>query len=847
MKKSKRTWFLISGVTALSAALLVPSVLSACSSETQPPHLETPEPEIRPNKLKEQLAELNKPENILARKNLYTSYFNAVNKPKNIKSKISISPDLESVNVTAFSEIVNKPDFFNQLIDMIKVGLDVGNQSSNGLISSDDLTQLIKDLEADKVLMTQQGSLPSGQDSSGTTVGSVWSSEAFEFVDSSVPTWSFISRDTNKIYKLFLTENVDFIFNSTPDKISVRVINKSESDKIKSRLVVKTKKQSQVRNNTKIQNLWESKTYNFKSDIYFLLPSLLFDDFSSYVETFDKNMDSLNGYLGTASDKYKPTDVQTDSGFAQAATLWNQFVNTHDEQILRSMKSDLNTKRTKSKIYSWIASNINVTNDPLLNDFKQDLEAAKTVDIDLDTLHIKGRTADHNGLNNLDNEEPDYTLIISFPDEDTSVQKNVTVPLDEKWYVLNLKATGFEFENQVNDSLFGYKDTSFVTNPKLTLDASKSGFASYKFKETGDVVNGNSLVTVEKISNTNLKNEVSNPTDVSNLYDINGTGFTAFLSDLVVNIKSGNTELTDKLIDVNVNSPQKAISSLKDYLKHDAQNGGAIGRRLLEQNVLADLILDNIDLSNQAMYTNPNETDSTKQVPDKSKKWRETLNKFVAGETNNESKIPSVTINLNPGDESSVPEQNSNNIQEVQRAKLMAHADISITANEGWLVWFNELASDARLSAYRGIYIFLGSSNNDGNTAIVSSQGNESTNLVVNRQNEESNNTQTSFDDFLNNVKQNFSIVFEANNNSGGGTTAKRMHGFYMGQEKKISSPKTGTAIPESNQISFPITLDSLIVNGNEFLNEFLFKADIPDGGNTQTPEVIVPPYRRVE
>lgn len=881
MKKSKRTWLLLAGASSLSAALLVPTVLSACS--TTPPLTEEPgddnnntgpgdgnnnggtggdgstDQNPTPNKLAKELEKLNNPANASARKNIYSNYFKAINKitpESNPTTRLANlnPPTLSPVSVTPLFQIVQQSGFFDQLIKMINSGLDVGGDSANGQISNDELTTLIGKLKSEISSLNSTGRNPVE-----SKPESIWSPEAFEFADVDTPTWTLISQDKNTKYELFLTENVDFVFDSTVDKVSVKVVNKAGNSKVKSRLVESTKTNSGTpsgRSTSESTNTptWKPhKTYNFKSNADFVLPSLLFNDFDKYVDAFDKDMKLLmtDNYLQSATDKYKKLTTDSSKGFISAASLWNQFAGEYEEILLNTMISDLNTRRTNSSVYKWIKENV-TESDGILEAFKNDLQAAMSVNLAIDTLTIKGQQADNNGINSADDELSDYTLIISFEAEkapetqESKTPTNNDVPLDDKWYVLNLKATGFEFNNKINSDFFGYQNSSFVTTPKLKLDA-KSSFASYRFTETGNTAGGLDEVTVEKLKNTNLKNQ-NNFVDVSGLYDINGTGFTAFLSNLVIDRSSESTKLTDKLLDLNANQNSSILEKFKEYSNTSAIRD-VVRTEILKPNVLADLILENIDISNAAWrsvklnsYGSHTATDN---LPQKNisfmngntqiNSWKEAINFWVSGSS----------VNAKPGVWFK-PDNPSENDFDGLSSKIRNKADITITSNRHNHIYKNLKLGNNLDFEFKTIYIFLGNSANQSNSivnAFNADNGNVSLSTNSNETYPINPSVDTSWDDILTKVQDKFCIIFEKARSSSSSQSTKTppLYAFYMGQGKTNQSN-----IKTSNQTRFPIILDKLIVDESKFL-EMLFPADAPSQGRVLTDAILPRSFREIK
>ena len=876
MKKSKRTLLLLAGTAALSATLLVPTVLSACSTtpntdnpgdDTNKPGGDTnnpgdgndnngggtggdgnTDPETKPDKLADELKKLNDSANASARKNIYTDYFKAINKTASVRLTELTPPVLTKPTVTPLIEITQKGDFFGDLITMINKGLDVGNASQNGQISQSDLTGIITNLHNEKDNMTAEGQIPNASQTDPTP-GSIWSPNAFEFSDVSTATWTYVSQNKNTVYQLFLTENVDYKFESTVDKVSVKVSNKVGSDKTRSRLVVTTKKSGTAGakttsgETTTPSATYESKTYNFKSNVDFALPSSLFDDFTSYLDAFDANVKKLKDYLPNATKKYKDLISDSTKGFASAATLWNQFVTQSEETLLNTIKSDLNTNRSKSKIFEWIKANVNevasssgTTDTTLVGQLQKDLEAAKSVDVDLDTLTITGKTTDNNGINNATGEEPDYTLIISFEAEETTAPQeqktnvDAEVSLDEKWYVLNLKATEFKFENTVNQEFFGYQDASFVTNPKLKLDA-KCEFASYKLVGTGDQIGNNELATVQKLRNASLNNS-DQLVDISGIYDINGTGFTKFLSNLVIDRKSSSTDLTDKLINVNTESSANTWTKFKEYLNTNSKN---VEQELLQPNVLADLILDNIDVSNLAMksekFAHGESTDNFPSNPaditdGTNKGWRQIINNWVKGGTSSSEDAKPEVIIKNSTSAGSQLHSNSRAISSTFENAADIVIKAKTTGDNDIPTYPLLLGNNNRDYRFRSIYIFLGDGSNVDTLVNGSNNKIKTASLSVDLTNttEPNTNNQT-WTNILQNIQDNnkFCILFEkAKFDSTQNKNEPPVYGFYMGQRKVQATSRTGDA--STTQSKFSISLDALLGDGTKFLETLLAK-----------------------
>ena len=852
MKKSKRTWLLLAGVAALSATLLVPTVLSACSTT---PNNENPgddtnkpgedsnnpgdggnTPGDTTNKLDAQINKLNETSNASARRNIYESY-------------------VASLKISS-SEIVKQEGFFDQLEEML-----------NGLGSESQANEVVKMLFSpeNKKVMTQQGSF-SGTSDTNSKEGSFWSSNAFKFRDNTDPTWSFLDAKKENFYELYLTENVEFIYESTVSTISVKVKNKATGSKVKSRLVVTSIKTTTggdtggsggsqtIQGSATTPSAPTVKEYNFKDDVEFKLPENLFTGFNSFINKYDEQINASKDELKKGYKTYQDKLTTLSS----AATIWNQYVGTNNSELLENMASDLNVNRESSNIAKWIIENVNSSNSKLVDDFKNDLKAAKNVYLELDSLFITGSQTDNNGLNNATGEEPDYTLIVTFDAEEepapegkesSKISKNgstdagsseVTqkVSLDEKWYILNLKATNFKFTTTINEQFFGYESSSFITKPTLQLDG-KSSFAAYQLVTTGNTVNGYEEGDVKEITKSNL-NVTGAMTDVSLLYDINNNGFTKFLSTLILDKTNQSKNWTDEMLDTNSKGAKNTISKLNDYL---INNKTEVQNSLLQKDALANLILDNIDLSNIVIRSNEfsgmqHQFPSDVNITHNSKKgWREIINNWVQGDgsPNDETK-PEIIVNGISKPE--VPEASNNKIDtRAINVTFEQNASIVIKAktSSGSDVPTRPLDFGNNQLKFRSIYIFLGDGSNNTET-IVNRTNNQSESAGLNvdltgdvnpviSNGQPSTNGQidanSTWEDILTWAKGKFCVIFEkAKTNANQGIAKTPLYGFYMGQQKLQSSKANAT----TNQSKFSISLDSLLGDGSKFLDALLAK-----------------------
>ena len=847
MKKSKRTWLLLAGTVALSATLLVPTVLSACSTtpntenpgdDTNKPGGDTNNPGDggntpgdTTNKLDAQIKKLNESNNVSIRRNIYEQYIGSLN--------------LSGNN----SDIVKNATFFDQLEQMLKSGLNSEATSTlNTLFSSEN-----------KGVMINQGMMPasSGSGTNNGTSGSFWSFDSFKFKDNTDATWTFLDTKKETIYELYLTENVEFTYESTAQTISVKVKNKATGSKVKSRLVVTNMKSttegggesggSQTKQSAgTTPSAPTVKEYNFKDDVEFKLPENLFTKFNSFLNKYDEQTNTSKNELKNGYKTYQDKLTTLSS----AATIWNQYVKTNQDELLKNLASDLNVNRASSNVAKWISNNI-ADNNELVKEFEKDLQSAKNVYLELDDLLITGSQTDNNGLNNATGEEPDYTLIITFeadeqvvPDGESSGSqyRNKTSgtegspaqpdSLDEKWYILNLKATNFKFTTSINEQFFGYESSSFTTKPSLQLDG-KSSFASYQLISTGNTVQGYEEGDVKELKKANLKTSTGSMTDVSMLYDANNNGFSKFLSTLILDKSNSNKQLTDQLIDVNAKGAKNTISKLNDYLK---ANKTEIEKQLLgEQDVLADLILENIDLSNLAMKSEKfGHVDSTDTFPssvdttnDNIIGWRKIINNWIrTGYSDTNSKLE-VVINGQSQNVKSFDSTISSAADIVVQSKLnddgkTPQHPLRLGTLSGENSWNNK---DLQ---FRSIYIFLGDDSKVDSLVNGTTGTNKSASLNVDLKSDlnptDSNSNQT-YNVIKEKVKGNFCILFEkAKFDSTQESPTPPVYGFYMGQQKvQSSSGRTGDV---STQSKFSISLDGLLGDGSKFLKTLLGKIE---------------------
>lgn len=752
MKKNKRISLLIAGGLMLGASILMPTILSACSTFNGL---------INQDGYNDHIHKLNEEENAGTRKRIYAGYLNELTGINNTTS--SRLAQLQSVQITKpFNEIVKEESFFHQLISMFESDLD----ATSSELTEEQLSALISEMKTNINFMT----------SSNSNDGSLWSADAFKFDDTDIPTWTFNLGNWVQ-YELYLTSDVELTYHFDNDVASIRITNKNSS-KNKSRLSVK----SSAIDRSKFTDI------HFKTNIDFQLPVSLFADFDAYFNAYTENFknEEVKKHIEAGFKKYYET--LNDSNKKDGSILWNQFALTNETAIKVNLESDLNTNRLNSKLIQWIDESFSNENSFLLqglkpvsiiSDLKQDITAAESIHLEMPALLIQKQHI---------NERSQTKIYLSF-------DAGSNTKLSQKSYVLDLYATGLNFTYNFTSENFGFADDTLNSWLKISF-APNSSITLFLPDETTGVN------TRQKAAKFKQNHSV----DVSSIFDKDYSSFSNFLLEMLIQPNVHNVKVSNLLLEKQ-DDKKFLTDKFKSYLLSDAQK---IAANFKKPNVLADLIFDNIDLNNMAMYThNQLGTSGDDTVITNKAKWKDKVNTWLTGRT-----PPTITI----GNKANPETRQDINWDEVEPnnevSKLLETADIKIQATVGKNDLYLEDANNNQV--YSGIYIFLSKNGSDVKNLNINAgydYGSASSNVSL-ESNQKEILTNKNFEilKFIEAAEASFTVVFQKSNKFAPHKPTP-LYAYYMGQQ-----------LSKNTQTSFPISLNKLVANSDLLIQELLKK-----------------------